>query len=437
MEIFLKKNEIENNECKILLKYLNKDFKNSINKNKEIHFSFYLTKNDKFKIKNTLKKLEYLLNYFIKNKEEILSNLNILDSNYSLIKQKSEEYQKRNYFFIQVLHYYYDNYKLKEKNKTLSDEIILNIKNAFSLIHFAEFIPQNIDRNKVNRNPINFLNFISSEQTNFFQETNLSNYNFSTVKKKKEEKIENIKQMLILKDEEICIITPKTIYFYDPYSLQLDRKFDNISLNTLNYIFQINDGRLFIVTDNCEITIWEIIQDNGRFIKKINQLNIIGTVFKIIQLDNNYFAVSSSKKSIFIIEEKTFNFFEINYVLLNDDYYDFDNEKFSILNVENKIISYSQEGIISVWNFQSLKKIGRIIIELNDNDNYNFYSENLINISEDLIGVISYKKIYIINIQKLEINSIIYSNNKIHNFYKFQNEIFLLEQNKIKKLLPK
>ena len=37
MEIFLKKNEIENNECKILLKYLNKDFKNSINKNKEIH----------------------------------------------------------------------------------------------------------------------------------------------------------------------------------------------------------------------------------------------------------------------------------------------------------------------------------------------------------------------------------------------------------------
>ena len=437
MEIFLKKNEIENNECKILLKYLNKDFKNSINKNKEIHFSFYLTKNDKFKIKNTLKKLEYLLKSFIKNKEEILSNLNILDSNYSLIKQKSEEYQKRNSFFIQVLHYYYDNYKLNEKNKTLSDEIILNIKNAFSLIHFAEFIPQNIDRNKVNRNPINFLHFISSEQTNFFQETNLLNYNFSTLKKKKEEKIENIKQMLILKDEEICIITHKTIYFYDPYSLQLDRKFDNISLNTLNYIIQINDGRLFIGTDNCEITIWEIIQDNGRFIKKINKFNIIGTVFKIIQLDNNYFAVSSSKKSIFIIEEKTFNFFEINYVILNDDYYDFDNEKFSILNFENKIISYSQEGIISVWNFQSLKKIGRIIIELNDNDNYNFYSENLINISEDLIGVISYKKIYIINIQKLEINSIIYSNNKIHNFYKFQNEIFLIDNVKgIQKLLP-
>ena len=188
MEIFLKKNEIENNECKILLKYLNKDFKNSINKNKEIHFSFYLTKNDKFKIKNTLKKLEYLLKSFIKNKEEILSNLNILDSNYSLIKQKSEEYQKRNSFFIQVLHYYYDNYKLNEKNKTLSDEIILNIKNAFSLIHFAEFIPQNIDRNKVNRNPINFLHFISSEQTNFFQETNLLNYNFSTLKKKKKKK---------------------------------------------------------------------------------------------------------------------------------------------------------------------------------------------------------------------------------------------------------
>ena len=74
---------------------------------------------------------------------------------------------------------------------------------------------------------------------------------------------------------------------------------------------------------------------------------------------------------------------------------------------------------------------------MNDNDNYNFYSENLINISEDLIGVISYKKIYIINIQKLEINSIIYSNNKIHNFYKFQNEIFLIDNVKgIQKLLP-
>ncbi len=243
--------------------------------------------------------------------------------------------------------------------------------------------------------------------------------------------------MIILKDEEICFISCKNIYFFDPNSLQLDRKFENISFNSLNYNNQINDGRLMIGTNNSEISVWEIKRNDWIKINKKNEIIIIGEIFKIILLNNNYFAVNSSNQSIFIIKEKDLNCFEIDYVFLNDDYYDFNHEKFFILNSENRIISYIQKGIISIWNYQTYKKLGRLFIELNENENYQFYSENLINISDDLIGIISYKKVNLININKIEIFSTMISENKLHNFYKFQNEIFLLEQNKIKKLLPK
>ena len=216
---------------------------------------------------------------------------------------------------------------INEKNKTLTNQKISNLKNIFSLIYFSEFKPNKVELNRINRNQITFLNYISSKETNFFQITN-SYYNFSTLKNIKEQFIDNTRQMIILKDEEICLISCKNIYFFEPNSLQLDRKFENISFNSLNYITQINDGRLIIGTNNSEISVWEIERTNWIEINKKNEINIIGEIFKIILLNNNYFAVNSSNQSIFIIKEKDLNCFEIDYVFLNDDYYDFNHEKF-------------------------------------------------------------------------------------------------------------
>ena len=67
-----------------------------------------------------------------------------------------------------------------------------------------------------------------------------------------------------------------------------------------------------------------------------------------------------------------------------------------MLNIDNQLITYSK-GILSLWNYEYLKKIDKCVIDFNDEENYDFYMNNLIDISKDLIGVISNHKIYIIN----------------------------------------
>ena len=96
----------ENQENEIIMKYINMDLNNFNKKLKEDNFSVYLTKNDKFKIERSINLLENNLMKFNKIKEEILNNMNVLDSNYYLIKEKSEEFTKRNTYFIQLLNYY-------------------------------------------------------------------------------------------------------------------------------------------------------------------------------------------------------------------------------------------------------------------------------------------------------------------------------------------
>ena len=109
---------------------------------------------------------------------------------------------------------------------------------------------------------------------------------------------------------------------------------------------------------------------------------------------------------------------------------------FSVLKIDNQLISYSK-GILSLWNYEYFKKIDKIIIDFNDEENLNIYSNNLIDISNDLVGVISINKIYLINLSNLQICSLIYSINNLHYFFKYQNEIFCVEDMKIiKKLYP-
>ncbi len=430
----------ENQDNSLLLHYLNSKYKNTIinvEKNVQSDFSNYLTINEKVKIEKCIKKLENIILQFEKNKREILSNMNILDSNFDLIIKKSEEYKKTNYSFIQLLKNYYNNYKLNEMKKTLTKEITLNLRKFASLINFSEFQFQTIVKETIiNRNPINFLNFISNKETNLFQQSHLQNFNFSKLERTKEEYIENILQMIILKDEEICILTNKILYFFDPYSLQLNKKFDNISNNCLNCITQINDGRLFICCDNNEISIWTIEKENWININKISQFNVYGKIFNIIQLNNNIYGINSYNQIITLIHEIDLNYFEILYVFLNDFYFDIYNDFFSVLNIDNQLITYSK-GILSLWNYEYLKKIDKLVIDFNDEENYDFYVNNLIDISNDLIGVISNHKIYLINLNSLQICSKINSIGNLHCFYKYQNEIFCVEDMKIiKKLYP-
>ncbi len=430
----------ENKSNSLLLHYLNSKYNNTIidlKKNDESDFSIYLTKNEKEKIEKCINKLENIILQFEKNKQEILLNMNILDSNFDLIVKRSEEYKKTNYSFIQLLKYYYNNYKLNEMKKTLTKENTLNLMKFVSLIHFSEFKFQNIEKGKIiNRNPIIFLNFISNKETNLFQKSNEQNFNFSKLERIKEEYIENILQMIILKDEEICILTNKILYFFDPYSLQLNKKFDNISNDFLICITQINDGRLFIGCDNNEISIWKIEKENWININKINQFNVHDKIFNIIELNNNIYGINSYNQTITLIHEIDFNYFEIIYVFLNDFYFDIYNDFFSVLKIDNQLISYSK-GMLSLWNYEYLKKIDKCVIDFNDEENYDFYMNNLIDISKDLIGVISNHKIYIINLNNLQIFSLINSIGNLHYFLKYQNEIFCIEDMKtIKKLYP-
>ena len=411
----------QNKENSVLLNYLNSKYKNKIidlNKNDDSDSLIYLTKNEKVKIEKCISKLENIILQFEKNKHEILSNMNILDLNFDLIVKRSEEYKKINCSFIQLLKNYYNNYKFNEMKKTLTKEITLNLRKLFLLIHFPEFKFQNIEKGKIiNRNPINFLNYISNKETYLFQ-SHLQNFNFSKLKKIKEEYIENILQMIILKDEEICILTNKMLYFLDPNSLQLNRKFDNISNNYLKCITQINDGRLFIGCENNEISIWKIEKENWINIIKISQFNIFDKIFNIIQLNNNIYGISSYNQTITLINEIDFNYFEIINVFLNDFYFDIYKDVFSVLKIDNQLISYSK-GILSLWNYEYFKKIDKIIIDFNDEENLNIYCNNLIDISNDLVGVISINKIYLINLSNLQICSLIYLINNLHYFFKY------------------
>lgn len=204
----------------------------------------------------------------------------------------------------------------------------------------------------------------------------------------------------------------------------MNRKFDNISNNYLKCITQINDGRLFIGSENNEISIWKIEKENWINIIKISQFNIFDKIFNIIQLNNNIYGISSYNQTIILINEIDFNYFEIINVFLNDFYFDIYKDVFSVLKIDNQLISYSK-GILSLWNYEYFKKIDKIIIDFNDEENLNIYCNNLIDISNDLVGVISINKIYLINLSNLQICSLIYSINNLHYFFKYQNEIFV------------
>ena len=396
-------------------------------KNSEILIKESELKEISLQIENKKKFIEKITN--IKNK--IIKNLNDIINN---INSAYKNFYEKNSIELLFLNNLLKTYIYKQKQSQLNYKFIKNLKNSYQFTNISKPKIKN-EKNLITKANI-LITYLNSnfllKPTNFF---NINNQNIINKNKKILQNLINITTISIKTKQINNLLLLKSgrfvschynqfinVYNKNTYEIEIEIK-DNNERKEVNYIYQLKDDEEKILSASYDKTIKIIkIFNNDYEIEKI-LYGHNSTVLKAIQLLNGNICSCSWDGTIKIWSKISSNY-EINFTMNSQD-----SSIYSVLEINNNEIvsshSMNYNYFIKFWMLDRkicLKEIEINCVYLSNN--------NLIKINDNIIAIGGVNKIYLIDIESLEVINILNLNISVYTIFKLSDNSFLMGDNK-------